>query len=529
MQRWNGWGDEHTAYLLPATGRKLIESYLGEPHPLPDADFTDVVKSVPPSRLPQHPLISQDAQERVLHARGQSLPDWVARRSGQIGVYPDGVAYPSSDSEVRQLLEFARREQFHLIPYGGGTSVLGHINPLAGESPVLTLDMSRMNRLLDLDKISQLAVFEAGVPGPLLEAQLNPLGFTLGHFPQSFELSTLGGWIAARSSGQQSYHYGRIEQLFAGGQLETPAGSFALPEFPASAAGPDLRQLVLGAEGRLGVITRATVRLRRQPEAEAFYGVFFHDWESGTQAVRQIAQEHVPVSMLRLSDPQETAMSLSLSGKEHLVRLAGRGLRLLGKGNAPCLLVYGVTGSQAAARAARRQADAILRQNGGLHTGQFIGRQWEKSRFLFPYLRNTLWDIGIALDTLETALPWRSFLQAAAEIKSAIRQAQEAAGRRVLVFAHLSHVYGDGASIYVTYVFPLEADPYATLEGWQAMKTAASLAIVRHHGTISHQHGVGLDHMPYLSAEKGALGMQTLSSLAQVYDPTGIMNPGKCF
>lgn len=529
MQRWNGWGDENTSYRLPETGRSLLEAILGEFHSRPDADPAALINEIPPSRLPEHPLISQDGWERLLHARGQSLPDWVARRSGQIGVYPDGVAYPTSDQEVRQLLELARREQFHLIPYGGGTSVLGHINPLSGDWPVLTLDMSRMNRLLDLDKTSQLAVFEAGVPGPYLEAQLNPLGFTLGHYPQSFEFSTLGGWIAARSSGQQSYYYGRIEQLFGGGLLETPSGPVELPEFPASAAGPDLRQLVLGSEGRFGVITRAAVRVRRLPEYEAFYGVFFHDWEAGVQAVRQIAQEHVPVSMLRLSDPRETAMSLSLSGNEQLLRLAGRGLRLLGKGDAPCLLVYGVTGNLPAARSAHRQADAILRRSGGLNTGQFAGRQWVKSRFHFPYARNTLWDIGIGLDTLETALPWRGVLAAAAEIKAAIHQAQEAAGGRVWVFSHLSHVYGDGASIYVTYVFPLEADPSATLERWQAMKTAASLAIVRNHATISHQHGIGLDHKPYLSAEKGALGMQTLSSLAQVYDPTGIMNPGKCF
>lgn len=529
MQRWNGWGDETISYRLPETGHRLLEAYLGAFQSQPDADPATLIKEIPVSRLPEHALISQDRWERLQHARGQSLPDWVARRSGQIGVYPDGVAYPTSASEVRQLLDFTRREHFHLIPYGGGTSVLGHINPLAGDTPVLTLDMSRMNRLLDLDKTSQLAVFEAGVQGPHLEAQLNPLGFTLGHFPQSFERSSLGGWIATRSSGQQSYSYGRIEQLFAGGLLETPAGMQELPEFPASAAGPDLRQLVLGCEGRLGVITQASVRVRRLPEVESFFGVFFADWESGSQAVRQIAQERIPVSMLRLSDPLETAMSLSLSGKDQLVRLAARGLRLLGVGDAPCLLVYGVTGSSSAARSARRQADSILRRFGGLNTGQFIGKQWSKSRFLFPYLRNTLWDIGIALDTLETALPWRNLIQGTTEIKTSIQNAQEAADRRVWVFAHLSHVYGDGASIYVTYVFPQEADPDATLERWLAMKTAASQAIQRNQGTISHQHGVGLDHKLYLPAEKGPLGIQTLQAMAQVYDPSGMMNPGKCF
>jgi alkyldihydroxyacetonephosphate synthase len=529
MRRWNGWGDVSTQYPLPASAAAFLESRLGIGKPAPDADLATLSSQAPAPDLPAHPLISQSAEDRLRHARGQSLPDWVALHSGQLGPIPEAVAYPKTDEDVRQLLEFSDHYQLIVIPYGGGTSVVGHINLLPGSPPALSMDMSGMSRLLSLDETSHLACFQGGICGPELEKLLGQHGYTLGHYPQSFELSTLGGWIATRSSGQQSYHYGRIEDLFAGGHLESPAGPLDLPVLPASAAGPDLKQLVLGSEGRLGIITQASVRIHPLPEVDAFYGVFFSDWLSGIDAVRHIAQEQVPVSMLRLSDPQETATTLALSGKDRLVHLAQQGLKFLGLGEEPCLLVYGVTGSQPAAQAARRQANAILRRHGGLQTGQTIGLIWRNSRFLTPYLRNTLWERGFTIDTLETALPWRGIPEAAREIKAAIQQTQNAAGCPVWVFAHLSHVYTDGASIYVTYVFPLEGDPDVTLERWQAMKTAASQAIVRHHGTISHQHGVGIDHRPYLAAEKSSLGMSTLGALAQVYDPAGMMNPGKCF
>jgi len=405
--------------------------------------------------------------------------------------------------------------------------VVGHINPLPGDAPVLTLDMSRLNRLLDWDETSHLATFEAGASGPEIEKQLNTHGCTLGHFPQSFELSTLGGWVVTRSSGQQSYHYGRIENLFAGGHVETPIGALDLPVHPASAAGPDLKQGLLGSEGRLGVLTHATLRVRRLPEFEAFYGVFFHNWEDGAAAVREIAQAGIRVSMLRLSNASETDTTLALSGKEALVGWAKRGLNVVGFGEERSLLVFGVTGTNRQARQARQQALEIIRAHGGLMTGATIGKMWQKSRFYSPYLRNTLWETGYALDTLETAIPWSGVLGTALETQQALRTGLAEVDERVLVFAHLSHVYHDGASIYITYLYRRAQDPDETLRRWQVLKGAASRVILAHGGTISHQHGVGLDHLPYLAAEKGALGMQGLHTLCKLYDPDGIMNPGK--
>jgi alkyldihydroxyacetonephosphate synthase len=528
VKRWNGWGDIATTYPLPSSALDYLGARLGALRPGVNTALQDILPAVPESRLPVFPGVDANPETRLRHARGQSLPDWVALRSGRIPVFPDGVAFPESEADVVALMDYARRTRAQLIPYGGGTSVVGHINPLEGEAPVLTLSLERLDRLLNLDVTSRLATFEAGVSGPRLEEQLKEHGYTLGHFPQSFEISTLGGWIATRSSGQQSYYYGRIEELFAGGRVETPRGRLELPDFPASAAGPDLRHVVLGSEGRLGVITQARLRVRPIPEADEFVGVFFPTWEQGSVATRAAAQEDLPVSMLRLSDPLETETTLVLSGKSW-VNLADKGLRLLGFQDRRCLLIFGVTGSSTQARQARRAATSLFRRYGGLHVGKLVGHTWQKSRFLSPYLRNTLWERGVAVDTLETALPWAQVQAAAMAIPQAIREAARSRNEQVLAFAHLSHVYHDGASIYITYLFRCKADSEELLEDWRSMKHAASLSIQQHGGTISHQHGVGLDHAAYLPAEKGILGMEALRGVCQVFDPDGMMNPGKLY
>jgi alkyldihydroxyacetonephosphate synthase len=527
MKRWNGWGNVDTTYPFPPSAAGYLATLIGQDAAYPDAALESVLATIPPSRLPEHPLITADTAERLHHARGQSLPDWVALRSGRISTFPDGVAYPTSAEEVRSLLQFASQTDTKLIPYGGGSSVVGHINPQPGNRPVLTMNLSRLNLLEALDQTSHLATFGAGVTGPYLEAQLRPFNLTLGHFPQSFEYSTLGGWIATRSSGQQSYYYGRIEDLFAGGQIETPLDTLVIQPHPASAAGPDLREIILGSEGRLGIITQAAIRVRPIPERESFQGAFFHDWLSGAKAVREIAQASIPVSMLRLSDAQETETTLALAGKEQLIAWADRGLRLLRYGPERCLLLFGVTGDDGLTKTAERLAKGIIRANGGLPTGSAIGHLWQKGRFHTPYLRNTLWEKGYAIDTLETAVPWNTAMETAAAIKTAIANAITETGEQVLVFAHLSHVYNDGASIYVTYLFRRSADPDETLQRWQLMKTAASQVIVAQKGTISHQHGVGVDHAPYLTAEKGQLGMDWLAAVVETADPDGLLNPGK--
>lgn len=528
MKRWNGWGNVNTDYPVPVSALAYLANLFGLLDPQPDAAYETVLKSMPPSRLPALPLVDISAEARLTHARGQSLPDLVALRSGRIPVFPDGVAYPQTEEDVRTLILNAQKAGAKVIPYGGGTSVAGHITPLKSDTPVLTLSLERMTRLLDLDEFGRTATFEAGVSGPELEFSLSKHGYTLGHFPQSHEYSTLGGWIATRSSGQQSYKYGRIEQLFAGGRMETPRGLIELPHFPASAAGPDIKQMILGSEGRMGVITQAKVKVRGVPEAEEFYGVFFPSWEQGVEAVRQIAQEEIPVSMLRLSNPQETETTLILSGKSW-VGMADKGLMIIGYGSTRCLLVFGATGSATCVRRTRAQTSSICRRHGGLFVGTVVGHTWKKARFYTPYLRNTLWECGVAIDTLETAIPWPNVMAASTAIPASIVEVARKSGEVVLAFAHLSHVYRDGASIYTTFLFRRPADPDGLLALWADMKRSASLTIQQHGGTITHQHGVGMDHAPYLPAEKGALGMNALRAVCKSFDPDGLMNPGKLF
>jgi alkyldihydroxyacetonephosphate synthase len=527
MRRWNGWGDDTTTYPLPASVAEVISDLLGPSVAPHDASLADVLAHVPMSRLPAHPLVSTAAADRLRHARGQSFPDLIALRSGRIPVFPDGVAYPLSAIDVRVLLHYAATVGARLIPYGGGTSVVGHITPEPGAAPVLTVDMRRMNRLLHLDPENQLARFGAGVAGPDLEAQLQAHGYTLGHFPQSFEQSTLGGWIATRSRGQQSLGYGRIEQLFVGGTVEAPMGSLHLAPFPASATGPDLREMVLGSEGRLGILTEAIMRVVPVPACEDFRAVFFPDWEHAYTAVRRIAQSGCPLSMIRLSTPAETAMNFALAGHRRGVALLRQLLALRGVGAAGCMLLLGFTGRQAMVDLSRTTVLGIAREHHGVHVGRALGRQWQRGRFRAPYLRDQLWTRGYAVDTVETATNWQNVPAMVEAIEHALHRALADQGEHVHAFTHLSHVYPHGSSVYTTFLFRLGQGPGETGRRWQALKTAACETIMAHGGTISHQHGVGSDHRLYLAAEKGSLGMAALQQLVTTWDPDGLLNPGK--
>ncbi|MFN3713158.1 MAG: FAD-binding oxidoreductase [Alcanivoracaceae bacterium] len=525
MRRWNGWGDDANDYELKPSGLAFLKARLGEGRKLADAPLDTVLAKVPPSRLPPHPLVKTDADIRVRHARGQSLPDWLAMRSGEMAPFPDGVAEPDSSDQVRSLLDWALSHDVTVIPYGGGTSVAGHINPPASEAPVLTLSLARMNRLLDLDPVSQIATFGAGTPGPALEQQLRERGYLLGHFPQSFELSTVGGWIASRSSGQQSMRYGRIEQMFAGGRLETPRGSLVIPTIPASSAGPDLREMVMGSEGRFGVLTEVKVRVTPLPEKEAFHVAFAPDWDTAVVLVRDMAQAKLPLSMLRLSNAEETRSHLKLAGHEELVGWLEKYLALRGNSDTKCMITFGVTGTARSCSWLLKEAKRHIRAAGGVHVGTLLGKKWEEARFRSPYLRHGLWDHGYAVDTLETCVDWTRVPQTVARIEQAIRD-HGGQDEPVHVFTHLSHLYPQGSSIYTTYVFRCSESYDATRARWAAMKKAASDAIAEMGGTISHQHGVGRDHAPWLKFEKTEAGMAVLNTLVNHFDPTRQMNPG---
>ena len=539
MKRWNGWGDEKNnfGFELTKTSQDYIENILGKSSALPEITLDEAIAKVPESRAPQHKLINTDAEVRLRHCRGQSIPDWLATHSGDFGTFPDGVAFPNTTTEVQELLQFAKQENLIVIPYGGGTSVCGHINPEQNERPIITVALTNMNKLIAFDKQSQIATFGAGTLGPDVEKQLSAHGYTLGHFPQSWELSTVGGWVASRSSGQQSLRYGRIEKMFAGGNIETLQGSLDIPTFPASSAGPDVREMILGSEGRMGIITEVKMRVTKIAEQEKFYVAFFPSWEVGMKATREIVQNGTQLSMMRLSNEVETASHLKLAGHGTAVKYLEKYLSIRGVAKSnddeKTMFTFGITGSKAQCKSALKITKQFISKHKGVYIGTALGKHWQHSRFRSPYLRQGFWDAGIIVDTMETCLDWSAVPAAVkgmeSDIANALKSETNSAhsiDEKIHVFTHLSHFYGQGCSVYTTYLFRMDEDYDKTMQRWLKLKAAGAEAIVKHGGTISHQHGVGKDHAPYLAAEKGELGIKAIKELCQVFDPEQRMNPG---
>ena len=533
-RRWNGWGNPAIQEPLKPAAQRFLAQTLGAGTAPRDATLDQALARVAalPSKLtalahtaPARTLIDTSPEARLRASFGQSAFDWLRLRFGEIDRVTDGVAWPENTADVRALLDWAARHGVRVLPCGGATSVVGHLMPV-GNQPVLTLHLGRMMRLLSLDPQAQLATFEAGVAGPDLEAQLRAQGFTLGHFPQSFDYSTLGGWVVTRSSGQQSARYGRIEQLFAGGTLVTPRGDWSITPYPASAAGPDLREWVMGSEGRLGVLTEATVRVSRLPEAEHFIGVFFPSWEAGRNAVRELAHARLGLSMLRLSNPIETMTSLKMAGHENAIGWLERLLAWRGVGDGKCLMFAGFTGERRQVQAMRRLAARVWQRHGGVSTGTLLGKKWAAMRFHSVYLRNSLWDAGYAVDTMESSCDWPRVDALMHAMEAAGRQALAREGEQTHCYTHLSHVYAQGSSVYTTFVYKIGADYPSALRRWQALKSAVGDAIAAHGGTITHQHGVGKDHVPWFLREKGPLGVSAIAALQQHLDPQGLMAPG---
>jgi alkyldihydroxyacetonephosphate synthase len=525
-RRWNGWGDAAIEHELPEHGRAALEGLVGPGNPPRDATLDEVARAAKPSRLEGAPDLTIDVVDRIRHARGQGLDDWVALRSGRLPAVPDAVARPPDAEAVRALLDRARDQGWTLVPYGGGTSVVGGVTVEPSDRPIVTVDMAATAGLRDVREGGGLATFGAGTLGPQVEAALAPQGLTLGHFPQSFEHSTIGGWVAARSAGQASMGYGRIEDLWAGGHLEAPGGSWDLPPHPASAAGPDLREVVLGSEGRLGILTDIIVRPVPRPERDVVRSYVVPDWGRALALGQALARSGLDLGMVRVSTATETTTTLAMVPGARARRLIRGYLEWRRQaGGEACLVLVGLRGRDRVVRAVEGEVGRLVRDARGIGVPR-LGVVWQRERFAGPYLRNTLWSAGYAVDTVETAVDWARLPALASALTPALRGGLEDLGERVHAYAHLSHLYPSGSSLYVTYVFRQATDPDGTLERWRRLKRLASETIVAHGGTISHQHGVGRVHAPYLSTEKGALGMAALRRLVDGFDPTGILAPG---
>ena len=535
-QRWWGWGVDGHDGPLPASGDALLSAELGlgtarrEPPRLktlvlPACGLTSGARSALEA-IVGSTWLRDDHASRVAHAVGRSYPDLVRLRSGRLDAAPDAVVEPGGAEEVLAVLRACSALDLAVVPFGGGSSVVGGVQAVRGEhAGVIALDLGRLTGLVSVDVRSRLATLRGGTFGPDAEAELAVHGLTLGHHPQSFEFSTVGGWVATRSAGQSSTGHGRIDDLVEGLRLASPAGEVVTGRGPASAAGPGLRELLVGSEGTLGVITEATLRVRPLPGATSFEAWALPGFAAGAEALRVLAQAGVAAPVTRLSDEEETRVNLAMSASPRASAALRAYLRLRGVAR-PCAVVLGWEGTDATDLRRRREAGLlVLRAHGAVALGAKAGAAWAAQRYHGPYVRDELLSRGVLVDTLETAASWTGLLETYRAVGAALRASLCARGTPPLVGCHVSHLYASGASLYFTFLARQEEG--AELEQWHAAKVAASDAIAATGATITHHHAVGSDHAPWLEAEIGELGVALLRSAKATLDPTGIMNPGK--
>jgi alkyldihydroxyacetonephosphate synthase len=466
-----------------------------------------------------------ETEDRVRHATGCGYADLARLRGGRLDAAPDAVLLPADADTVRRVLEICAAEGIAVVPYGGGTSVVGGVAPLRGpHSRLVSLDLACL-RDVEVDRRSLTARLGAGLRGPEAEAALNAGGVVLGHFPQSFEYATIGGFAATRSAGQASSGYGRFDSLVSAVRLIAPAGDLRTLETPHTAAGPALREVVVGSEGIFGVIPEVTVRVRPQPHQRRYEAWIAESFEAGAEVVRALAQGPGLPDVIRVSDEEETEVSLALSGPRGLAGTLFGGYLGLRRRRGGCLIVVGFEGDEESVARRRALTVRALRRGGAAYLGQGAGRSWEHGRYQGPYLRDTLMGMGTMVETLETSHTWSRLHELHAAVAAAIRGALAAQGTPGLAFCHLSHAYADGASLYFTFISRSRRGE--EIEQWRAVKRAASEAIVATGGTITHHHAVGVDHAPYMQAEIGETGLDVLQAIKQQLDPAGIMNPEK--
>ena len=517
---WSGWGDPSLKPALSGDVLELVTASLGiRERGRPAGSIADV--TLPPGRIEPSTTarlsellgadnVAAESEARLRHMRGKSLTDLLRLRDGELGGAPDLVVLPSTHEQVLETLRICSSARIAVVPFGGGTSVVGGLEPVAdGFTGVVALDLRRMNALVELDRESRLAVLEPGLRAPEAEQLLNDRGYTIGHFPQSFEYLTLGGAAATRSSGQASAGYGRFDDLVLGLVVATPAGTIELGRAPKSAAGPDLRQLLLGSEGALGVITRLTVAVRPIPESRVYEGWRLDSFAGGAAVMRQLIQDGPPPTVLRLSDEAETALNLA-------------GPSELGAGEGGCLAIVGYEGYPADVAERRERATHVL-QAAGAVPQPGTGERWAGDRYKAPYLRDALLDAGVMVETLETVTFWSGVARLYERVSAALRESLSAQGINPLVLCHISHVYPSGASLYFTVACAQLPDPVAQ---WRAAKAAASDAILAAGGSITHHHGVGTDHVQWYQDELGELALRALAAVKRELDPVGVMNPG---
>lgn len=534
---WHGWGDPTHVKPLPTGGWPLLK-FLGGIEPAaqdtPPVALEDVrLPDVRLSEAAREALVavvgeshySTERLDRVEHAGGKSYPDLYRLRSGDGSHAPDAVVFPGTSKEISDLLAACVEHEIAVVPFGGGTSVVGGVDPVRGRfAAVISLDLRRLNAVTSVDPVAQTAVVQAGARGPEAEAVFQRHGLTLGHFPQSYQQATIGGYLVTRSAGQASSGYGRFEENVVSVTMATPTGELVLGgRAPANetAAGPKLLDVVIGSEGLLGVVTEATVQLFRRPEVEHQETWALRDTVTGFAAFRDLAQElghGIMPDVSRLSDDHETTTVMAQAG---LLGVTGMGVLRARGWKAPALAVFQFEdGDKETLRFRRKRLAKVLKRHGAAKMTDSIARHWMSHRFRGPYQRDHLMDHGVFVETVETATTWDNLEHLYTSVQSAIR---EAIGKG-WVQCHVSHLEDGGASLYYTFMATGESDPLAQ---WARVKTAASQAMIDAGGTITHHHAVGTDHRPWIDEEIGDGGIRILRAIKAELDPTGVLNPGK--
>jgi len=520
---WNAWGDPESAKPLSAGIRALLEQALGVAGPEVAAPGIEEVQLTASAlsdghrdglaAIVGHGYVRTGDRDRLLYAGGKSTLDLLRRKQIHQDA-PDAALLPGDEDEIAAVLAYCSRHRIAVVPFGGGTSVVGGLDPIrAGFDALVTVDLRRLDALHWLDETSSEAELGAGVTGPDAERLLGERGFSLGHFPQSFRFATIGGYAATRSSGQDSAGYGRFNDMIRGLRVVTPAGVLDLGRAPESAAGPDLRELFAGSEGLFGIITSVRLRVHPIPEAVRYEAWSFPDFATGADALRAVTQTGTGPTVLRLSDEAETGVNLATTESIGEQTITGG-----------CLAITVFEGTPAHAESRHAETRAVLAAHGGTSLGEGPARAWEHGRFEAPYLRDSLLSAGALCETLETATTWSNLPALRAAVAEALTMSLSESGTPALVMCHISHVYPTGASLYFTVVAGQRGD---AVEQWRTAKTAALESITRAGGTITHHHGIGADHRRWMTAEVGDLGVQLLRAVKQTLDPAGILNPGK--
>lgn len=462
-------------------------------------------------------FLDVDRETRIRHTYGRGYPDVLRGYHGDFLASPDAVAFPSNDHDVLELLRWAGSEGVKVVPYGGGTSVVGGVERDSKSTPVVSLSLRKMNRMLELDPISRSALIEGGALGPEIEQSLSKSHHTLRHFPQSFEFSTLGGWIATRAGGHFATVYTHVEDLVQSLCMVTPSGIFETKRLPASGAGPSPERFVAGSEGTLGVITRAWMRVFDRPSWRGSVSVYFATFREGAEAVRAIAQSQLHPHNCRLLDPYEALIN-----------------NVPSEGGA--VLLLGFESNGASRRAALEEALSLALANGGraprgiqekvgdARGGDASAETWRQAFLDGPYLQSALVSLGVIADTFETACTWSELDALLTTVRERVEGAiREVAGNGVLT-CRFTHVYPDGPAPYFTFIMPARAGH--ELEQWIAVKRAACEALVTVGATITHHHAVGRVHLPWFEREASPLFLRALQAAKDELDPHAVLNPG---